>query len=150
MKMQKKRSIAPMIALAFMAVMAGVVLFYGCGVSSYQEANTPVITVAVPPGTLQSIALSDSNGDGTVLNGHKDYFTATGTYLNNGTTSTHDITTLVTWSSSDPTIADVKTYNVGMGGMGIMGHLVGTATITATYGTVSQSTTLTVLFNAGY
>jgi hypothetical protein len=79
------------------------------------------------------------------------YYTATGTYLDSssGSTTQQDITTIVDWTSSDPATAEVKTYKNGSG-MGIMGMKIGTVTITATQGTVSQTATLNVLKGAAY
>ncbi|GFO53370.1 hypothetical protein GMSM_03770 [Geomonas sp. Red276] len=64
-------------------------------------------------------------------------FTATGTLSNGGTS---DITTLVTWGSSDQTVATVNTVGA------VTGVNAGTATITASFpGVAGASTTLTVL-----
>jgi len=163
MKTGKNNKLAATI-LAFSAVLAisVIVLIHGCKPSSYPTEDnslvtsdiTSTVTPTTPPPTgavLQSIALSDSNGDGTVVENRSVYYTATGTYLDTttGSTTQLDITTDVDWTSSDPATAEVKTYKTNSG-MGIMGMKEGTATITATKGTVSQSATLTVQKGAAY
>jgi len=152
---------ATILALSAVLAIGVIVLAYGCKPSDYPtEENTllssditSTVTPTTPPptGVLQSIALSESNGDGTVVEFKSIYYTATGTYLDSssGTTTQQDITQNVVWTSSDPATAEVKTYKAGSG-MGIMGMKVGTVTITATLGTVSQTATLNVLKGAAY
>jgi hypothetical protein len=153
---------ATILALSAVLAISVVVLINGCKPSSYPTEDnslvssniTSTVTTTTPPPTgavLQSIALSESNGDGTVVENRSIYYTATGTYLDTSTGSTTqlDITTDVDWTSSDPATAEVKIYKSGSG-MGIMGMKVGTVTITATKGTVSQSATLNVLKGAAY
>jgi len=89
--------------------------------------GAPVITKLVVSSTIASIAR------GTTVQ-----FTATGT-LSNGTTE--NATGLVTWSSSNPSVASI---NVN-GAQGLaMGLTAGTSNITATANGVSSSATLTV------
>jgi len=78
-------------------------------------AVTPV-NMSVPLGTLQQ-------------------YTATGTYSDN---STLDLTSSVTWSSSSASIATVTTSGL------LTAHGLGSSTITATSGSVSGSTSVTV------
>jgi uncharacterized protein YjdB len=88
--------------------------------------GAPVITKLVVSSTIASIAR------GTTVQ-----FTATGT-LSNGTTE--NATGLVTWSSSNPSVASI---NVN-GAQGLaMGLTAGTSNITATANGVSSSATLT-------
>ena len=76
------------------------------------------------------------------------YFTATGTF-NDG--SVEDLTQLVTWSSSDTTVAKIGKYNVNAPGMTVITqHIAGTATITAKMGNTTASTALIVSLTAPY
>ena len=85
--------------------------------------------------TLQSIAVSPASP--TVGIGNAVQFTATGTYSDN---STKDITSSVTWASSNPSFATI----VATTGLAT-GVAVGTTEITATLGNVvSPNDTLTV------
>ncbi|MGA2957592.1 MAG: Ig-like domain-containing protein [Thermodesulfobacteriota bacterium] len=85
------------------------------------------------PATLSSIAVTPANP--SVPAGVNQQFIALGTY-SDGTS--HDITTQVTWTSSNTSEATVS--NSGLA----TAITVGTATITATSGSISGSTTLTV------
>jgi hypothetical protein len=95
------------------------------------SGNT-TITVTAPP-TLVSITGTPANPSITV--GATQQFAATGTYSDN---ATHDITTQVTWSSSNTSVATVNTSGLATG------VAPGTSTITATSGSISGNTTLTV------
>ena len=97
---------------------------------------TPSTTLTITAGPLVSIAVTPANP--SIAKGLTQQFVATGTFAD---TSTQDITTQVTWSSSDGTagISNVA----GSRGLAT-GIAVGTPTITATLGTVTGSTTLTV------
>jgi len=81
------------------------------------------------------VSLTVSPGTPSVAAGVTQPFDAVGTYDDN---STQDLTTVVTWTSSDPTIADID----------ITGNATavdnGQATIQAIFGGVSGSATLTV------
>ena len=162
MKTAKKNTLpATILALSAVLAISVIVLIHGCKPSSYPTENNTLVssditstvtpTTTPPAGVLQSIALSESNGDGTVVEFKTIYYTAMGTYLDtsSGSTTEQDITTIVDWTSSDPATAEVKTYKNGSG-MGIMGMKVGTVTITATNGTVTKTATLTVLKGAAY
>jgi hypothetical protein len=152
---------ATILALSAVLAISVIVLIHGCKPSSYPTEDTSRVlsditstvtpTTTPPTGVLQSIALSDSNGDGTVVTNKSVYYTAMGTFLDTSTGSTtqQDITTDADWTSSDPATAKVTTYKTGSG-MGIMGMKVGTVTITATKGTVTQTATLNVLKGAAY
>jgi len=84
--------------------------------------------------TLSSIAVTPENP--SVIGVATQQFTATGTYSDN---STKDITTSVTWSSSNTTVATIGA-STGLA----TSAAAGTTTIKATSGSVSGSTTLTV------
>jgi hypothetical protein len=93
------------------------------------KLDTTTLTVTAP--VLQSIALTPANP--SILTLSTKNFTATGTYSDG---LTHDITSLVAWSSSDTDKATIA-------GDGTVTTLTqGTTTIRATLGGVSQSTTL--------
>ena len=83
--------------------------------------------------SLTSIAITPSNP--TISAGNTQQFTATGTYSNN---TTSVITNSVTWTSSDNTIATINSSGLASG------VSAGDATVVATSGSVSGSTTLTV------
>ncbi len=86
-----------------------------------------LVTIEVTP-TEQSIA-----------NGTSQQFTATGTYTDN---TTQNITTQVTWGSDDTDVATISNADGSEGLATSQGE--GSATITATSGTVSGSSDLTV------
>jgi trimeric autotransporter adhesin len=96
--------------------------------------STPL---SVTPATLVSIGVTPPST--SIAKGLKSQFTATGTYSDN---STHNITTAVVWSSSDPTVATVSNAS-GYDGLG-SALSTGSVTVTATLGTVSGSTSWTV------
>lgn len=86
---------------------------------------------------LVSISVTPTNP--SVANGLTRQFTATGLYTDQ---STQDLTSVVTWGSSDPAVATISNaaHSRGLATAGS----VGTATISAALGTVSGTTTLTV------
>ena len=89
--------------------------------------------------TAKLTAITVAPATASVTAGVKQPFTATGTYDNG---STPDITTQVTWSSSDITVAQVSN---AAGSIGLATSLVaGTSTITATMTGVSGTAALTV------
>jgi hypothetical protein len=93
--------------------------------------------LTVSPAELVSIGISPV--DPTVGVGVAEQFTATGIYTDE---STQDITTLVTWSSSDTNVATIS--NTG-GSEGLSTAIAeGETTISATLGLISADTTLTV------
>ena len=102
--------------------------------SSYSTTgSTGTTTLTVNSASLSSLSITPS--DGSVPVGVTQQLTATGTF-SDGTD--HNVTGLVTWSSSDPSAATIIT-----GGLAT-GVALGTSTVTATFGTLSGSTTLTV------
>ena len=94
-------------------------------------------TLTVTAATLVSIEVTPA--DPSNANGTTRQFTATGTFTD---TSTQDLTDSVTWSSSDEGVATISNA-VGSEGLASSSSL-GTTTITATSGAISDSTTLTV------
>ncbi len=94
-------------------------------------------TLTVSAATLQSIQVTPANG--SAPKGTTRQFTATGVY-SDGTTQ--NLTTLVTWSSTNQTVATISN---AAGSQGLVSALnTGTTTISATFGGVTGSTTLTV------
>jgi len=90
-------------------------------------------TLTVTSATLSSIAVTPAKPSMPV--GLAEQFTASGTY-SDGTS--HDITTQVTWQSSNPSVASINSSGLGTP------ITPGTATITATSGSISGNTTFTV------
>jgi len=90
-------------------------------------------TLNVGPATLQSITITPQ--DATIGKGTTLQFTATGNYSDS---STQDLTALVTWTSSDSTLVSITSAGLATA------RQFGTATITATLGSVTNSTTLIV------
>ena len=83
--------------------------------------------------TITSIAVTPATA--TIATGSTQQFVATATYSNN---TTQIITTSATWTSSDNTIATITSAGLATG----VGS--GSATITATSGSVSGTAALTV------
>ena len=100
----------------------------GSGGSSTTIAN--LVSIYVTPTNLR------------IDSGTTGQFTATGTYSDN---TTKDITTSVTWSSSNTTVAKINN-TTGYNGLATT-LVMGTTTITASLGGISGSTLLTVLLN---
>ena len=129
----------PLHALQDGANGANGVYLYGAGgfpVNTFNSSNYWVDVVFIPgtAPTLTSIAATPANP--TIQTSATQQFTATGTYSNN---STQDITSQVTWASSNTAVATINTVGLATAGTGA-----GTTTISATSGTVSGNTTLTV------
>jgi plastocyanin len=97
--------------------------------------GSTVLTVSAA--VVQSIAVTPANP--TVPKGLTQQFTATGTYSDN---STQDLTTQVTWASATVSVATISNSS---GSHGLATAVAtGTSTISATLGSVSGSTVLTV------
>jgi trimeric autotransporter adhesin len=94
-------------------------------------------TLKVTPATLVSIGVTPANP--SLPKGLTTQFTATGIYTDN---STQNLTADVNWSSSDPFVASVSSA-VGYDGVATA-LIAGSTTVTATFGSVSGSTALTV------
>jgi len=113
------------------------VFAYGAGSvfpsGGFKSSNYWVDVVFAPSVTLKSIAVTPASP--TVIAGGTQQFTATGTY-NDG--STQVITNQVSWSSSATSVATINTSGLATGIAG------GSSNITATQGTISGGTTLTV------
>ena len=97
------------------------------------STSAPLSQVVNPSAQLVSISVTPAGA--SIPKGATVQFTATGTYSDG---STQNITATVTWSSSNPAMA-----TIAAGGLAT-GVKKGTATITATLGSVSGFTTLTV------
>ncbi len=93
--------------------------------------------LTVTPAALVSIALIPANP--SIANGTGQQFAATGTYTDH---STQPLTNSVSWSSSDTTVASISNASGSRGLASSAGQ--GTAVITATLGSISGSTGLTV------
>jgi uncharacterized protein YjdB len=93
---------------------------------------TGTATVTALPDTLLAVAVTPATV--TIAKGLTEQFTATGTYVGNQ----QNITSQVTWTSSNPAIATITSAGVAKG------VAAGTVTITATSGTMSGTATLTV------
>jgi hypothetical protein len=107
-------------------------LLTSCG-SSGSSSNPPAPTL---------VLLSVTPANPSIAVGMTEQFTARGTYSDS---STLDLTAMVTWTSSTPAVAaisNVASFN-GLATSLSTGST-GTTTITATSGSISQSTTLTV------
>ncbi len=90
-------------------------------------------TLTVTAAVLTSISVTPATA--SVAAGYTEQFTATGTY-SNGTTQ--NLTSTATWASSATSVATVSSAGLATS------VAQGTATITATSGTISGSATLTV------
>ena len=89
----------------------------------------PITVINGSSATLLSIAVTPGNP--SIANGTTVQLTATGTYSDN---STQDLTTQVTWSSSDNTKATVSSTGL------VTAIATGPTTLTATLGNISGST----------
>jgi len=97
------------------------------------HSTAPSLTVTAV--VLKSIVVTPTNSSATV--GSTVQFHATGTYSDN---STKDLTTTVTWTSSNTTAATINASGLATAGMA--GRI---ATISAAVGTIKGSSTLTVV-----
>jgi regulation of enolase protein 1 (concanavalin A-like superfamily) len=101
-------------------------------------SNGSFFTVSTGGAALVSIAVSPSNPTLTV--GAAEQFSATGTFSDN---STQNLTTSVVWSSSNTSIATISNLVQTQGaGLGVG---TGTASITATLGSITSSTGITIV-----
>ena len=94
-------------------------------------------TLTVAPAVLVSIEVTPAAA--SLANGLTQQFSATGVYADN---STQDLTTEVTWASSDSAVASVSNA-AGSKGLATTAG-VGSATVSASIGEVTGSTALTV------
>jgi len=95
----------------------------------------PITVINRQIATLLSIAVTPSNP--TITVGKTQQLTATGSYSDG---SSQDLTTQVTWQSSDPTKVTVSATGIVTGQSG------GSSTVTATLGSVSGFTSVKVFF----
>ena len=114
---------------------AGLAVATGVGASnisaSLDAVTSPVAVLTVTAATLMSIEVTPPSP--SIANGLTQQFTATGVYTDN---STQNVTTDVTWASSDATVAGISNA-AGSNGLATAAG-VGTSTITATSGAISS------------
>jgi uncharacterized protein YjdB len=96
--------------------------------------------VTVAAATLNSIVITPANP--TLSKGDTVQLTATGHFTDG---STQDLTALVSWASSNHTVAHVVSSGSSKTNGRLKGNKSGTATITATFAGISGMTTATVL-----
>jgi hypothetical protein len=106
-------------------------------VSATSDGVTGGTTLTVTDATLVSIEVSPATP--SVANGTSQQFTATGVYTDN---STQDLTTQVTWASSDGAVAAVRN-DPGSNGLATT-ISAGSTNVSATSGSVTGDTVLTV------
>ncbi len=94
-------------------------------------------SLTVTAATLVSIEVTPKNPASAA--GASQQFKATGTFTDN---STQDVTSLVTWSSSDPSIATISNDTASKGSAHALSA--GTTTVTATSGDIFGSTSFRV------
>ncbi len=99
----------------------------------FNSSNYWVDVVFVPSAALTSITVTPANS--TIQAGNTQPFTATGTYSDS---STQNISSQVTWSSSNTGVATINSSGLATT------ISAGSTSITATQGSVSGNTTLTV------
>src|SRR5208283_3986349 len=119
---------------------AGLASTLGTGVTTIginSNGVSAAATLTVNPAALASIAISPQTP--VIALGTSQQFTATGTYTDG---SAQDVTSVVSWSSSDATVAIISN-TVGSYGLATSSGQ-GSATITATASSVSSSTAITV------
>ena len=101
--------------------------------SGFNSSNYWVDVAFTPSATLNSITVTPANP--AIASGSTQQFVATGTFSDN---STQNISSQVTWSSSNSGVATINSTGLATGVAG------GSSTIKATQGSVNGSTTLTV------
>jgi hypothetical protein len=105
-------------------------------------------TVTVSGMALQSLTLDPQND--SIYHTKISYFTASAVFSDGVTASApQDVTESVVWSSSDPSIVTISQYKPGVG-MGVYAVNLGSATITATLGSVTGSTPVDVVKGGMY
>ncbi|NAX47985.1 hypothetical protein CAG70_13430 [Photobacterium halotolerans] len=101
--------------------------------ASYQGQTSPAVILEVTAATVTSLTVTPPTA--TIANGLTQQFTATATFTD---TSTQDVTELVSWQSSDTSVATITADGLAQG------VSVGSATITANYEGSSATAALTV------
>lgn len=114
-------------AIAALLLLSVTGLIAGCGGGSGGSGGPP------PAPQLASIAVTPANP--SVAKGSTQQLTATGTYSDG---STKNLSSTVTWSSGSPSVASISAAGLATG------VAAGTAVITATDGSLSGKTNLTV------
>jgi uncharacterized protein YjdB len=133
-------SVATVATISNTAGTAGLASTGGTGTTTIGISSGSVsasATLIVNPAALSSIAISPQTP--TIVLGTTQQFTATGTYTDG---STQDATSVVTWSSSDATVAIISN-SLGSYGLATSSGQ-GPATISAASNSISSSTTITV------
>jgi N-acetylneuraminic acid mutarotase len=107
-------------------------------ITATRGAISGMATLVVPSAVLVSLNVTPANP--TIVKNTYQQFVVTGTFSDN---STQDLSSSVTWSSSNPVMAAISNASGTKGQAKGLG--VGNTTITATFGAISASTTLTVI-----
>ncbi len=97
--------------------------------ASFNGVSSSSGTVQITPATLSSLAISPTTAQ--IAKGTTQQFTATGTYTDG---STRDLSSQVTWTSSNGTVASINASGLATG------TAVGSAQITAAFGSQTAST----------
>ncbi|HYG99314.1 MAG TPA: Ig-like domain-containing protein [Terriglobales bacterium] len=118
--------------LSLAGILAFAIGLTGCGGGGTKNTTTPS---QPPQQTPTLLSLSVSPTDHSVPLGRTQQMKATGTYSDN---SSKELTSTVTWKSSDETIASIS--NAGL----LTTLKKGSVTVTATSGTVTKSTAVNV------
>lgn len=106
-------------------------------ITAAQDGVSGTTSLTVTAATLVSIGVTPATP--TIAKGTTVQLLATGVYSDG---SMHDLTGSVSWSSSNSSVASVSTAN-GSGGLAT-GNAVGTAAITASFGSITGTANLTV------
>lgn len=133
--MKSDNRLFSILVLLFLSILAGC----GGGGGSNGGSSSP------SHGALVSISVTPANS--SIVLGSSAQFKATGTYSDN---STQDLTTSVTWSSSNTSVATISNTS-GSNGLAVTVSTgtIASTTIMASSGGISGSTTLTVTAPAG-
>jgi uncharacterized protein YjdB len=137
---QWSSTVATVATISDTAGTAGLATTQGTGTTTIGISSAGVSAAAqliVNPAALASIAITPPSP--TIALGTTQQFAATGTYTDG---STQDVTTVVTWSSSDATVAIISN-TLGSYGLATSSGQ-GTASITATSASITSSTSITV------
>jgi hypothetical protein len=113
--------------------------------AGFSGITSHAASLTVTSAKLVSITVSPASANISIGFSTTQQFTATGTYTDGNTL---DLTTSVTWNSSDPDVATISN-TPGFQGLATVSFIVipGSTTITATFsGITSNSATLTVHF----
>lgn len=102
-------------------------------ISASFDSVTGSTGLTVSQATLTSLAVTPASP--VLVIGAKQQFAATGTFSDG---SKQDLTSVVTWNSSQPTVASIGSSGIAAGLSG------GTSTISAQFGSIVSSTSLTV------